>query len=61
MLRNINHRYLAVLAVLCLGVLSGCKYCIPMLVATIIIPVINYLTDRAFAMNTINQAEGVKS
>lgn len=61
MLKNIDQRYLAVLVILSLGVLSGCDYCTPILIASLILPVTNYLADRASSSNATTHSEGVES
>jgi hypothetical protein len=38
-----NH-YLALVTILSVGVLSGCGYCIPLLVISLLFPVVNYVT-----------------
>ena len=44
---NINPNYhLALVTVLSIGVLSGCEYCITLLAASLLLPVVQYATKK---------------
>lgn len=57
-----NKIYLAVTSVFSAGILSGCDYCTPILIALITIPTVNLLINHIikYQQSTLNWLYGVK-
>lgn len=57
-----NKIYLAATAVISAGILSGCDYCTPVLIALLTIPVVNLLINHIikYQQTTLNRLYGFK-